>query len=61
MWQKATGGNNGSGLACYRQAGLSDAPQQLWVLWHNFRTKGIADRDRLCGLTRSPLACQMHQ
>jgi hypothetical protein len=61
MYQKGTGGNNGSGLACYvyiQTGELVRGPTR--VLLHNFRTKDI-DRDRLCGFVRSPLACRMYQ
>jgi hypothetical protein len=55
MYQKGTGGNNGSGLTTGE---LVRGP--TGVLLHNFRTKDI-DRDRLCGFMRSPLACRMYQ
>jgi hypothetical protein len=50
MYQKGTDGNNGSGLACYRQASLQEVQQGCCRITSETRTSTGIDCAVLCGL-----------
>jgi hypothetical protein len=56
MYQKGTDGNNGSGLACYRQASLSEVQQRCCRITSEPRTSTGIGCAVLCGL-HLPAGC----